>query len=208
MINLKPDDYYTQRNNPTVTGYENEKLYSSSQCMNTSYVMFLIGNKIPFENPTDLPHDAYFGKLLISDDAYAFAHSKYPELIEKGIPPVEIHGMYGSYLSPIVCGKRVSDFRTDLSFYDFVDIIFHGGVIMTSGRFPEAGIIGHAFCVIGHVENLYEGQLILADPWGDYTNNYRSQNGYGIHMNHEDFMKHVKPGIEKWGHVLLEEING
>lgn len=201
-MNLHPDDYYTQRNNPTVTGYEDRKLYSSAQCMNTSYVMFLIGNKIEYDNPTDLPDDAYFGKLLISDDAYAFGHQKYPELIAKGIPPVEIHGMYGSYLSPIVCGNRVSDFKIDLTFHDFKDIIIKGGVIMTSGRFPEAGITGHAFCVIGYANNI-KNNLILADPWGDYQTDYKNHRGYAVPMDHEDFMKHVKPGVQKWGHVLI-----
>lgn len=199
-VNLKAEDYYTQRNNPTVIGNNGFQLYSHSQCMNTSYVMFLLGNNISYKNPTDLPDDAYFGKLLISDDAYAFAHKKYPWSIKSHTPPVEIHGMYGSYLSPIICGRRVSDFKTDLTFKDIMNKLSNNEIIMTSGKFPDANIYGHAFDIIGYNNN----KLLLADPWGDFRTDYKSYSGYGVIMDDQEFKIHVKPDpVFKWGHVKV-----
>jgi hypothetical protein len=219
ILNLEPGDYYTQRNNPAVYGdnprVDGDKdflLRSSSQCMGTTYVMFLIGNKISFDNPTNLPDDAYFGKLLITREAWEFAAKKYPWSINRtdnlgnplpDIPPNEIHGMYGSYLSPIVCGRRVSDFATGLSFGDYLKRIDAGEVIMTSGRFP--GVDGHAFLAAGTILSPMETVISLADPWGDFRTGYRSHKGYGIPMSQEEFITHVKPEgkTNKWGHVKI-----
>ena len=205
-INIDKDHYYTQRNNPQVVGdnpdIEGDKdfiLNANSQCMPTSYVMFLIGNKIEYVNPTGKPDDAYFAELLVAKEAWKFAKKKYPSLIENGYSPNEIHGMYGSYLSPVVCGKRVSDFVSNLTFEDYVSRILSGQVIMTSGRFR--GIIGHAFVIMGIIDD----HLSLADPWGDYRTDYVNKNGYAVSMDREDFITHVKPiGKErKWGHIII-----
>lgn len=218
-MNLEPDWYYTQRNNPTVYG-DNPRikgdrdciLKAGVQCMPTSYAMFLIGNKIPYENPTNLPDDAYFAELLITREAWEFAAKKYPWSVNRkdnhgnplpDIPPNEIHGMYGSFLSPIICGHRVSDFQTDLSFSDYVERIKKGQVIMTSGRFSS--IDGHAFVAAGVISSAQEDVLLLADSWGDYRTEYLSHSGYGVTMGKEDFYMHVKPNgkKDKWGHVVL-----
>jgi len=194
ILHLQPIDYYTQRNNPT-------KPWAA--CMPTSRVMFYLGNNIIFKNPSDLEDDEFFMKVLSSDDAEIMARSKYPSLALNGIPAYEIHGMYHSYLDSYVVGCRVSDFKTDLTFDDFIDRIKAGECIMTSGRFPEAGIDGHAFVVVGMLETAIETCLILADPWGDYRTEYKNHQGYGVTMSKADFSKHVKPGSQKWGHVLL-----
>lgn len=211
MILLKKEDYYTQRNNPTVYGdnpdVEGNRDYilkASSQCMPTSYVMFLKANKIPYQNHSGLPDDAYFAQTLVTEKAWEFAKSKYPNLIEAGIPPNEIHGMFGSYLSPIVCGRRVSDFSTDLNWDFFANQVRSGKAVMTSGKFPEAHIDGHAFVFIGYDETTQE--LIVADPWGNPHLNYigtEGAKGYGIRYNKKFFQDHVKPGLTKWAHILI-----
>ncbi|WP_020613130.1 hypothetical protein [Sediminispirochaeta bajacaliforniensis] len=219
IMNLAPEDYYTQRNNPFVYGdnprIDGEKDYllkANAQCMPTAYVMFLIGNKIPYTNLTRLPDDAYFSSLLITKAAWEFAAKKYSWSInrkdKKGnilpdIPPNEIHGMYGSYLSKIVCGRRVSDFMTDLTFDDYVDRIDTGQVIMTSGSFP--GIDGHAFDAVGRVKRDSAISLKLADPWGDFKTGYKNHSGYNVSMTQENFLRHVKPvgKLYKWGHIVL-----
>lgn len=189
--NLPADKYYTQRNNaikPTVA------------CMPTAYTMFLIGNKIPFENPTEMANDDYFMSLLNTEKANNYCHIKYPW--STGYPPNQIHGMYGSYLSPIVCrGKRASDFQVNLTWGGYIARILAGQVIMTSGEFGE--ISGHAFCIIGY--NDAKECLILADPWGDFRDGYKTHYGYGVEMNYGQFVAHVKPAGEllKWGHVKI-----
>ena len=186
--NLSTQDYYTQRNN---------EIRPKAACMPTSYVMFLRGNKISFLNTSKYQDDDYFMSILSTDMAKDFCIKKYSW--SKGIPPNEVHGMYGSYLSPSVCGQRVSDFNTSLLYEHYVELIEQGKVVMTSGSFP--GLSGHAFCVIG----LHGDDLILADPWGDFHSNYHSTSGYGVRMTKEEFIKHVKPVDKqyKWGHILI-----
>jgi len=194
IINLKPSDYYTQRNNT---------LYPNSACMPTARAMFYHGNNIAFNNPSKLSDDDYFMSLLRSKEAYDFAKKKYPTLMDAGYQPNEIHGMYSSFLDLKVVGKRVSDFLTDLTYKDIINRMEKGEVIMTSGKFPEAGLIGHAFCIIGYINGAIGPALILADPWGDFRNNYRSKKGYSVLMTEYEFKIHVKPLQElKWGHVI------
>ena len=187
--NLSTNNYYTQRNNT---------IKPLSACMPTSYAMFLKGNKIPFFNHSGMQDDDYFMNILNTENAKNFCLNKYRW--SKGIPPNEVHGMYGSYLSYFVCGKRASDFSNLLRFEDYIDLAEEGKVIMTSGSF--SGIDGHAFCVIG----IHGKDLIIADPWGDFHTGYDEHNGYGIRMNRAEFLAHVKPCHEekKWGHIEWE----
>ena len=186
--NLSTQDYYTQRNN---------EIKPKAACMPTSYAMFLQGNKIHFVNVSRFQDDDYFMSILSTDMAKDFCIKKYPW--SKGIPPNEIHGAYGSFLSPRICGRRVSDFNTHLTFEHYIELIEQGKVIMTSGAFP--GLSGHAFCVIG----IHGDDLILADPWGDFHSGYRDTAGYGVRMNKAEFIKHVKPvdSLTKWSHLCL-----
>ena len=187
MILLKPEDYYTQRNNKYIPGFA---------CMYTSRVMFYKAAKIPYVHKAGTPDDDYFYELLDTDKAKDFARNKYPRL--KDYPVWEIHGIYGTYLDSLVTGKRRTDFHTDLTFDDFVSQIALCKPVMTSGHFP--GLIGHAFVFIGYDEKTNE--LIAADPWGDPHTGYKSVHGYGIRYNREYFNEHVKPGALKWGHIV------
>ena len=196
IINLEPKDYYTQRNN---------SLYPTTACMPTARAMFYHGNNIAFVNDSDLADDDYFMSLLRSREAYDFAKIKYKSLMYAGYQPNEIHGMYSSFLDLKVIGKRISDFKTDITFKDIIRRMERGEVIMTSGKFPDAGLNGHAFCIIGLVDGAMGPALLLADPWGDFRKDYKSKKGYSVLMTEEQFKLHVKPLQElKWAHVILE----
>ena len=210
IMNLGRDNYYTQNNNPTIygdnpdiPGDKDTVVKAFVQCMPTAYVMFLIGNKISFNNSSSLPHDAFFTALLVTPAAWEFAKKKYGTLVADGYAPYEIHGMYGSYLSPIICGHRVSDFRIDLTFEDYIHRIRGGQVIMTSGQF--ANFAGHAFAAIGAFKSNQEDFLSIADPHGDFRTFYRSADGYGVTMSKVDFINHAKPVGKtlKYGHVII-----
>lgn len=196
MINLSPKWYFSQRNN---------QIRPSSACMPTARAMFYQGNGVAYQTDPKGRYgdDDYFMELLNQPKARKLAKKKYPWAVKDGklyLPPNEIHGMYHSFLDPLVCGRRVSDFRTDLTIGEYYDAMQRGEVIMTSGSFP--GIPGHAFCVIG----VDDSHLILADPWGDFRAGYRKgKTGYGVRMNQRQFLEHVKPvgEAEKWGHVLV-----
>jgi hypothetical protein len=205
-VNLIHDDYFTQRNNPVVhdagTGLT---VMPYEACMPTARVMFYKGNRIAYTNPSHLPDDAYLTSVLIAPEALALATKKYPELVAAGFPPNQIHGMYHSYLDPLICGRRTSDFRTDLSFDDYVDLIKAGRVVMTSGAFQgrKGPINGHAFVLVGIDA---DGSLLMADPYGIFHTNYDSDQGYLVPMTRDEFVAHVKPvgALHKYGHVPLE----
>ncbi len=192
-INLSVTDYNSQRDN---------KLFASSACMPTARVMFYKGNGFVINNPTDMADDDYITSLLNTEEAKEFCLKKYPW--SKGIPPREVHGMYNSYVDEKVIGKRVSDFKTDMTYSDFVNlIVFKKQVIMTSGVFTSAGIFGHAYCIIGFNHEMDE--LIIADPWGDYRTLFKDERGYGILMSYGDFIRHnrVPNEMNKWGHIVV-----
>jgi hypothetical protein len=188
-VNLKSDDFYTQRNN---------LISPSSACMPTARVMFYLGNGYEIPNNSVYSNDDYFMVLLNTNKAKEYCYKKYKWAKGK-YPPNQVHGMYNSYLDKLVLGERISDFKTNLTFKDYQNIIADGQVIMTSGSFPN--LDGHAFCIIG----IDKDNLLLADPWGNFRNNYKSKKGYKIKMSEDEFINHVKPAgkKKKWGHILI-----
>jgi hypothetical protein len=196
---LKPKDHYSQRNNPTV--YDNNiTLVGGVQCMPTARVMTYISAGIKYNNPSNLPDDAYFASLLISDEAIEFARVKYPWAFKDGkciISPNEIHGMYGSWLDEKVTGKRRTDFRTDLTFHDFVEQVSDfKKPVMTSGKYE--GIDGHATVFVGYDRKTRE--LRNADPFGNPHENYVDGiSGYDVRYTEEYFNDHIK----MWGHIFI-----
>lgn len=202
---LKPENYYTQRNNPEVkaNGFE---LEGNVQCMPTSRVMFYIAADIKYENPSNLPDDAYFTSLLISKEAIEFAKIKYPWAVKDGVliyPPNEIHGMYGSWLDEKVTGKRRTDFKLDLIWDDFVfEVNILKNPVMTSGQYP--GINGHATVFVGYDPRSKE--LRNVDPNGNPHLEYKGDmgaKGYDVRYNKEYFNEHIKRTDLKWAHILL-----
>jgi hypothetical protein len=199
-INLKSNDYYTQRNNPY------KKL---SACQPTSRVMFYIGNNINLSH-IDTKGDAldnYFMKLLDSEEAHEFANKNFHSLYEEtGQAPYEIHDMYPLWLDKKLFGKQVSKFLyKKASWNDYINWIKEGKVIQTSGKMPRVG--GHGFCVIGYDE--FDNKLRLADPYGNFNLHYENDNpeaikGYLIPMSEADFQKYIHgPVNQKFAHIPL-----
>jgi len=184
---LNATDYYTQRNNE----YE-----PYSACMNTTRAMLYscLGLKIDTGGES---LDDYIWKVLNSKEGIDYRDKNYPSM--KNYPPNQIHGIYGSWLDEQLFGKRITRFRSNLSWDDIKAEIDKGYPVMTSGKFP--GLNGHAFLICGYTPT----DLVIADPWGNFHVGYKGQggkSGYGILMNKDEFDTHVKPGRLKWGHVV------
>ena len=186
-LNLQPEQHYNQRNN---------FFDPMHACMPTAYVCFLEGNGIKWNNFSHLCDDDFVMGLMRSLAAEEIRNHKYPSL--RNYPPNEIHGLYHSYVEPLLFGKKISDFVTNLTWGSIHAKLEEGQVVFTSGSFPV--LPGHAFNIIG-----YDGDyLILSDPYGDYRYRFNhNKTGYGVKMNQDDFIKYVKNDPEfKWGHVL------
>jgi hypothetical protein len=168
--------------------------------MPTAYVMYLIANKIPYENKSleifneKLDDDDFIYAVLNTKEAKKFCYEKYPWA--KNIPPNQVHGMYSSYLEPIICGKRYSDFYTNFNYEKVVKCINKNIAIMTSGKFEN--IDGHAFTIMG-----YDRELLIADPYGNFHSNYKDVRGYCVTMNESEYNTIVKLDNTKWGHAPL-----
>lgn len=199
---LTQDDYYSQRNNswddPATREHER---YSA--CMPTARVMWYRANKIRYTTPLAdrWADDDYFMMLLNGMDAKTVRDKSFTWA--SGLPPNQIHGMY-LWLDQQVCGHIVSRFAENLSLEMIKAHIKSGHAVMSSGRFMgQAGVIeGHAFVFVGLDD---DGQLLIADPYGDYHTHYASPKGYLVPMPDADFDIHTKPisSTKKWGHVPI-----
>ena len=184
---LKPSDYYSQRNNT---------VKPLAACMATARVMWLLANGITFRSPLGKQPEDYFMELLNSEEAIEFCRAKYPW--SEGIPPNEVHGMYGSWLDERVTGKRRSNFLTNLSWDSYLCYLDNGHAIMTAGAFPTTD--GHAVVAIGIRED--RTALRLADPHGDWRTDYTDEHGYDVPLLRADFDRFISgDGSGKWGHV-------
>lgn len=202
IILLRRSDRYSQRNNPY-------KPYAA--CMPTTFVMWCIASRIDIESkiPQGLAADDHCMRMLNTNEAMLFAQKKYPDLMRAGYFPNEIHGMYHSYLEPLIFGKTLSDFiyadektESGLTFAEYKSIIELGHPIWTSGAYDGAKgpIEGHAnlFCGING-EN-----LLNVDPYGNFHTNYTDDSGYGIEYTEQEFNEHIKPlgSKRKNAHIL------
>ena len=196
IINLKADDYYTQRNN---------EIDSANVCGPTSRVMFYKGNNLTYENKSlqefgiKLADDDYFTRILRTPEARAFCDKYFPWA--KSYQPNEVAGMFPMYLDVKLFGKTKSKFVENLTFENYLHVIDNKGVIMTNGTFGR--IQGHVIVVVGRDERT----LLLADPYGDYHTDYKNPKGYLIPMTESEFNTHIKDVKKnvKWGHILLNE---
>jgi len=204
VLLLKPEDYYSQRNN---------QVKPLSACMPTARVMWYKGNEINFswEISSFAQPEDYFMHLLNTPEAIAFCHKKYlwttNRRDEQGnplpdIPPNEVHGMYGSWLDEKVTGKRRSDFITSLTWESLLKYLDNGHVIMSAGEFP--GTDGHAVDFIGFEPD--SETYYIADPWGDFRLNYADVHGYAVPMTKSEFDRIITQFPDttgKCGHVPI-----
>lgn len=188
---LEPTDRYSQRNNTY-------KPFSA--CMPTSFVMWCIAENLDIEErlKENAPVDNWCMVELNTDDAIAFAIMKYGDLIKQKYSPNEIHGMYHSWIEPLIFGEIKSDFiyaaeNSDkgFTFDEYIDIIRSGHAIWTSGKYQgmHGPIEGHASLFAGE-DN---GQLRIVDPYGNFHFNFRDDQGYDVRMNEQEFIDYIKP---------------
>lgn len=194
---LQKNDRYSQRNNT---------FRPSVACMPTTYVMWCIsqGFEIESKAPQGKSIDDYLMQLMNMEPARKFAAKKYPELSNAGYTPNEIHGMYHSFLEPLLFGKMVSDFiyagnndGNGLNFEEIVTLLDKGITVWVSGAYQgiKGPIEGHASLIAGHDGN---GNLRIVDPYGNFHEKFANDSGYDVRMNRAEFVSMIKPlGSEK-----------
>jgi hypothetical protein len=172
VINLKPDDYYKQTNNQVRPGLS---------CTPTSTIMFWLGNKIPFTSPSDFTYsqpEDNVTEACLTENAWKRCYELSPWIKDyniknptKLIYPYENPYLYPDYIDPLFCSKTISKFIINCTYNMVLDYLNKGKIVLTTAKFPEAGIKGHTFCIIGYKD---EKTLYLGDPYGNYHNLFKA----------------------------------
>ena len=191
-VNLPPEQYYKQTNN---------ELLPYEACMPTARAMFYVGNDMRYDNNSDYGNDDYIMSLLHTEEASEALAKVAPWAIGY-YPAHQVHAMYPFYLDGVLFGRPMSNFVDNYTFEMVYDDMLDGRVLMTSGNFSKE-IPGHAICFIGCGEDASGEYLLIADPFGDYHNDYKSGSGYGVKMYQRDYYDIIKPidCHKKWMHV-------
>jgi len=124
-------------------------------------------------------------------------------------PPNQIHETLclgtNKWLAPMK--QQPIILKWNLRLNDVVSIIDQGGAVVMSGRFRDSsGEIGHIVAVVGYkaADNGDVTHLILDDPWGDYTDFYKTKSGDNVFMPVSDWLSMIREQNNpvKFGHVV------
>lgn len=193
--NSKDKPYYTQRNNHIKPG---------TSCNVTSMIAGLSAAGYPVDSlvPEGVqPEDSLLCYIMTD----AACSRLWRRLDPSGkIPPNEWHdvlaygcnrwlGAHGIKCNPVTFTQaRITDVR---------NMIDAGGAAVVSGVFEtETGKINHIVCVVG-----YDGDdLIIDDPWGDFRDKYKTQQGNDIPLTAAQWSEMLKPVNQgkKWAHLI------
>ncbi len=184
--------YYSQRNN---------KIDPSGACNVTAMVQALVTAGWPLpKGEHKQPEDNLI--LFIRNDKEILREWK--KIDPKGkYPPNQWHallclGTNRWLIENGVIGKRLIEFKTDVSLADFKDVIFKGGAAVFSGRFKTpTGTIGHIVAGVGVIASEDMTNIIIDDPWGDFHSLYKLHDGNDVLMSEKEFLSLLRPLNEK-----------
>ena len=175
---LNSANYYTQRNN---------KIKRFEACGATTKAMYDLILGLSYET-NGMANDDFLMKTLNSKEAIAYCrkHFKYPR-------PNEVFAMYPEWLEVRLFSRVISKLDYRMTYDDVLNKVNQGKPVMLLGKyiFDNKGkleVIGHYNLVIG----VCGDDLVLADPFGDFTDYYKNPKGYGIYMTRSQFNYHIR----------------
>lgn len=182
QINLSEHiPYYTQRNN---------KFYPNGTCNTTAMIQALDASGISYNYPKDMQPEDYLTQLLDSKDAWNRMRKLYPWAIAQGYSPRHVHEMLAWAVNDLLVGKKVVEFRQNISIRKICLSLLRGSAVVVAGRFTK---FGHIVCVVGlsytgeiasqNEENIkYENinYMIVDDPYGNWHTGYTDVRGNDI----------------------------
>ena len=205
------EDYNKQRDN---------EILPLSTCGPTSMAMALLQSGyrdwlIEGEDPADT-----ITKELTTDQAYSRMHRALGTK-ETNWHPFNIHSILTWGVNNLI-GKEISTFRTDWSLQQILLNIVKGGGAVLAGDFtlPDGRELGHIVSLAGFEttqKNIFDAEeptdidlvqvpsFIIDDPYGDYTQGYRSHHGMNVVFDYKLFysvFREKDTSSKKWAHLI------
>lgn len=192
LINLSQNTpYYSQRNN---------RFYPHGTCNTTAMIQALDASGIEYQYPKDMQPEDYLTQLLDSPDAWNRMRKLYPDAIRQGYSPRHVHEMLAWAVNELLVGRRVVEFKTNVSIKQILISILKGYAVVVAGRFTK---FGHIITVVGFsykedidlntpIDYHKIDYIICDDPYGDWHSGYSNVNGNDTHFTFDDFNSLVK----------------
>ena len=186
--NSKKVQYYSQRNNKKRPAAACNVTAATQACMITN-------NRFSYPENSQ-PEDLLMG-LLETKEAWSLLNTVLPGALCN--PWNTSHCI--AWAVNKVCGKRICKVET-VTLQEMIYHIVSGGSISVSGRFTKSG---HFVCLVGldtdqdvyainspnEVDISKIKNIIIDDPWGDYTKDYKDVNGNDVIIPIQDFINLV-----------------
>ncbi|MCL2154080.1 MAG: hypothetical protein FWH53_00290 [Leptospirales bacterium] len=176
--NSKNTPYYTQRNN---------KKRPSAACNVTAATQACMITENNFPHPQGMQSEDFLMELLESKEAWSLLNTVLPGAI---CNPWNVSHCIAWAVNK-ACYKRICKVEI-ITLQEMIHHILCGGSISVSGKFTKSG---HFVCLVGletDQEDIYTikshhdvdlskiRNIIVDDPWGDYTKNYKETNGNDV----------------------------
>lgn len=137
-------------------------------------------NKIP--SPDGIMPEDYLMDILDSDEGRAYLQSI--------VPGAKYNPWNDSYCIAWAVNKAVGKEVCKVkkcTLQEMANHIYSGGVIGIGGGFiKRSGTSGHFVCVVGIADN---GDFIIDDPYGNFLNGYKNQDGNDMQIDVALFKK-------------------
>lgn len=202
--------YHTQINNAR---------YPLSTCNTTSGILWLLSNHVPFKYPSGMQAEDFLTTITEREECYTFMKLVAPWNFDSEgkakLPPRQIHACLAWAINKLA-GKRVIQFRTDVTYEALVMGLALGHGAILSGVFTRGG---HIVCLVGveTEQGLSELQSeatvevgaikswIVDDPYGDWHTDYRNHHGNDVRFTHAQINSLTKVVGEnkKWAHIRV-----
>jgi hypothetical protein len=180
--------YYTQRNNKKRPAAACNVTAATQACMITD-------NKFP--HPEGMQPEDFLMEILETKEAWSLLNTVIPGAL---CNPWNVSHCIAWAVNK-ACGKRICKVET-VTLQEMIYHILKGNSISISGRFTKSG---HFVCLVGletdqdidtikshHDVDLSKiKNIIVDDPWGDYTKNYTDFNGNDVMLPIKDFVNLV-----------------
>lgn len=174
--------YLSQRDNENVPG-------GTCNITSLAMVMSFHGFKAK-DDPVDAKPEQLEDELFLrleSPDGQTEFKKNYPTLVKQGYHARNIHGMLGWLAKQYGLTWKYSEGTSWKDMADFGKLM---GPMIISGAFTGSG---HIVCLTGMTIN---GDLIVHDPYGDWNQKYKVQDGSFRVYNRED-MEQILAGTSK-----------
>ncbi len=210
--------YLTQRDN---------KIRPFATCNTTSIIMALVysGQELPPKVHEEDQYEDILTAFLQTNEEVAKYYAKidpvnYREWVTspsslKVIPPNEYHAVL-AFGTNLWLGRRAVSFSTSTPVNKIIFSLLQGKAVVLSGKW--AGL-KHIVCAVGFTTQQQDidsvtspqdidlsliSDIIIDDPFGDYTSKYQNTDGNDIHVPTLDFIsicREYDSGL-KWAHMI------